>query len=195
MGIPKVTGIAATALLISYVGMWKIDMRIVTFPFVATSCVAYIVTFASHNAINIPWILGKNSTGRFSLWSTILFGPFLMLARAYAIVKRFIRKESVYDKIAEGLYLGGWPFMLKHLPPGGPSVVDCTCELPRSSFVSEDEYLCLATWDTRAPTPDQIELAALGMRQEIPRETSLCPLCIWLVLMYLLLYTHHSVNN
>jgi hypothetical protein len=195
MGISKVTGIAATALLISYVGLWKIGMRIVTFPFVATSCVAYIVTFASHNAINIPWILGKNSTGRFSLWSTILFGPFLMLARAYAIVKRFIRKESVYDKIAEGLYLGGWPFMLKHLPPGGPSVVDCTCELPRSSFVSEDEYLCLATWDTRAPTPDQIELAALGMRQEIPRETSLCPLCIWLVLMYLLLYTHHSVNN
>jgi protein-tyrosine phosphatase len=62
--------------------------------------------------------------------------------------------------IVEGLYLGGWPFLLKHLPPGGPSVVDCTCELPRSSFVREDEYLCLATWDTRAPTPDQIELAA-----------------------------------
>jgi hypothetical protein len=97
MGISKVTGIAATTLLVSSVGLWKIGMRIVMFPFLATSCVAYIVTFASHNAINIPWILGKNSTGRFSLWSTILFGPFLTLARAYAIVKRFIRKESVYD--------------------------------------------------------------------------------------------------
>uniref|UniRef100_A0A0A9HRH3 protein-tyrosine-phosphatase n=1 Tax=Arundo donax TaxID=35708 RepID=A0A0A9HRH3_ARUDO len=89
----------------------------------------------------------------------ILFGPFLMLARTYAIVKRFMRKESVYDEITEGLYLGGWPFMLKHLPPGGPSVIDCTCELPRSSFVPEDQYLCIATWDTRAPAPHQIELA------------------------------------
>ncbi|KAK3136146.1 hypothetical protein QOZ80_5BG0428780 [Eleusine coracana subsp. coracana] len=160
MGISKVTGIAATTLLVSSIGLWKIGMRIVMFPFLATSFIAYIVTFASHNAVNIPWILGKNSVGRFSLCSTIFFGPFLMLARAYAIMKRFMRKESVYDKIAEGLYLGGWPFLLKHLPPGGPSVIDCTCELPRSSFVPEDEYLCLATWDTRAPAPDQIELAA-----------------------------------
>ncbi|KAL6642278.1 hypothetical protein ACP70R_020459 [Stipagrostis hirtigluma subsp. patula] len=76
------------------------------------------------------------------------------------MVKRFMRKESVYDKIAEGLYQRGWPFLLKHLPPGDPSVIDCTCELPRSSFVPKDGYLCLATWNTRAPAPHQIELAA-----------------------------------
>ena len=83
-----------------------------------------------------------------------------MLARAYAMAKRYMRKESVHDKFVEGLYLGGWPFLLKHLTSGSPSVIDCTCELPRSSFVPADEYLCLATWDTRAPTPFQIELAA-----------------------------------
>lgn len=160
MGISKVTGIAATALLATSISLWEVGMRITMVPFLATSFVAYIVTVASHNAINLPWILGKNSEGRFPLWSNILFGPFLMLARTYAMVKRFMRKESVYDKIAEGLYLGGWPFMLKHLPPGGPSVIDCTCELPRSAFVPTDEYLCVATWDTRAPAPYQIEFAA-----------------------------------
>lgn len=160
MGISKVTGTAATAFLVISVSLWELGMRIVTLPFLFTGIVACIVTFASHDAVNLPWILGKNSVGRFPFWSTILFGPFLMLARTYAMVKRFMRKESVHDKIVEGLYLGGWPFLLKHLPPGNPSVIDCTCELPRSSFVPKDEYLCLATWDTRAPTPSQIELAA-----------------------------------
>ncbi|TKW07857.1 hypothetical protein SEVIR_7G335200v4 [Setaria viridis] len=160
MGISKVTGIAATAFLVTSVSLCKMGMRIIMLPFLFTGCVAFAVTIASHNAINLPWILGKNSVGRFPLWSIVLFGPFLMLARAYAMVKRYMRKESVYDKIVEGLYLGGWPFLLKHLPPGSPSVIDCTCELPRSSFVPADEYLCLATWDTRAPTPYQIEHAA-----------------------------------
>ena len=160
MGISKVTGIAATAFLVTSVSLCEMGMRIVMLPFLATSFVAFIVTIASHNAINLPWILGKNSVGRFPLWSIVLFGPFLMLARAYAMAKRYMRKESVHDKFVEGLYLGGWPFLLKHLTSGSPSVIDCTCELPRSSFVPADEYLCLATWDTRAPTPFQIELAA-----------------------------------
>jgi len=45
----------------------------------------------------------------------------------------------VHDMIVEGLYLGGWPFLSKHLPPGSPSVIDCTCELPRSSFIPADD--------------------------------------------------------
>uniref|UniRef100_A0A0D9XX00 Uncharacterized protein n=1 Tax=Leersia perrieri TaxID=77586 RepID=A0A0D9XX00_9ORYZ len=160
MGISKAVGIAGTALLVTSVGLWKIGLRIVAVPFLATSTIAYIVTVASHNSINIPWILGKNSKGRFPLWSNVLFGPFLVLARVYATVKRHMRKEAVYDMITEGLYLGGWPFMLKHLPPGDPSVIDCTCELPRSDFVPTNEYLCVPTWDTRAPAISQIEFAA-----------------------------------
>ena len=124
------TGIAATAFLVTSVSLCEMGMRIVMLPFLATSFVAFIVTIASHNAINLPWILGKNSVGRFPLWSIVLFGPFLMLARAYAMAKRYMRKESVHDKFVEGLYLGGGPFLLKHLTSGSPSVIDCTCELP-----------------------------------------------------------------
>ncbi|CAD6221058.1 unnamed protein product [Miscanthus lutarioriparius] len=127
MGISKATGIAATAFLVTSVNLCQLGMRIVMLPFLGTSIVAFVVTFASHDAINLPWILGKNSVGRFPLWSIVLFGPFLTLARTYAMVKRYMRKESVYDKIVEGLYLGGWPFLLKHLPPGSPSIIDCTC--------------------------------------------------------------------
>uniref|UniRef100_A0A0E0J6U2 protein-tyrosine-phosphatase n=1 Tax=Oryza nivara TaxID=4536 RepID=A0A0E0J6U2_ORYNI len=161
MGISKVIGIAGTTLLVTSVGLWKIGLRIVAVPFLATSTIAYIIAVASHNSINIPWILGKNSKGRFPIWSSVLFGPFLILARVYATVKRHMRKkEAVYNMITEGVYLGGWPFMLKHLPPGDPSVIDCTCELPRSDFVPTNEYLCVPTWDTRAPTISQIEFAA-----------------------------------
>jgi len=98
-------------------------------------------------------------------WEDFLFGQLYCLALSWCLLghMQWLRDtwgESVHDMIVEGLYLGGWPFLLKHLPPGNPSVIDCTCELPRSSFVPKDEYLCLATWDTRAPTPSQIELAA-----------------------------------
>ncbi|KAK1647460.1 hypothetical protein QYE76_065265 [Lolium multiflorum] len=161
MGISKVTGIAATALLAASLALRKAGARTAaTAPVLATSCVAYVVTVASHTAVNVPWILGKTAAGRFPLWSALLFGPFLVLARNYAKVKRFLRKENVFDEIAQGLYLGGWPFLPNHLPPGDPSVVDCTCELPRSGFVKVDEYICLATWDTRAPSLSQIEFAA-----------------------------------
>ena len=42
-------------------------------------------------------------------------------------------------------YIGGWPSSKKWMPPGNPSVVDCTCELPRHH---NNTYLCLPTWDT-----------------------------------------------
>ena len=119
MGISKVTGVAATALLLASLALRRLGVRTAaTAPVLATSCVAYVVTVASHTAVNVPWILGKTPSGRFPLWSAVLFGPFLALARTYAKVKRFLRKENVYDEIAEGLYLGGWAFMPKHLPPG-----------------------------------------------------------------------------
>ncbi|KAM0884657.1 hypothetical protein ACQ4PT_030883 [Festuca glaucescens] len=122
MGISKVTGIAATALLAVSLALRKVGVRTAaTAPVLATSCAAYVVTVASHTAVNVPWILGKSTSGRFPLWSAVLFGPFLVLARNYAKVKRFLRKENVYDEIAEGLYLGGWPFVPKHLPPGDPA--------------------------------------------------------------------------
>ncbi|MQM14605.1 hypothetical protein Taro_047539 [Colocasia esculenta] len=68
-------------------------------------------------------------------------------------------REPKYSEIAEGLYVGGWPSSPDHLPPGEPAVIDCTCELPRISALTRNGYLCVATWDTRAPRPSEIESA------------------------------------
>jgi protein-tyrosine phosphatase len=51
-------------------------------------------------------------------------------------------------------FLGGWPPSDSLLPPGEPSVVDVTCELPKQHG---SRYLCLPTWDTQGPTPELIE--------------------------------------
>lgn len=48
--------------------------------------------------------------------------------------------------VAACRYLGGWPPSAAHLPPGQPSVVDVTCELPRRHG---NRYICLPTWDTQ----------------------------------------------
>ena len=68
MGISKVTGIAATAFLVTSVSLFQLGMKIIMLPFLATSIVAFVITVASHDAINLPWIVGKNSVGRFPFW-------------------------------------------------------------------------------------------------------------------------------
>ncbi len=49
-----------------------------------------------------------------------------------------------------GRYLGGWPQHARDLPPGRPSVVDVTCELPRSH---NQKYILFRVWDTRGALP------------------------------------------
>ena len=68
MGISKVTGIAGTTFLVTSVSLCQLGMKIIMLPFLATSIVAFVITVASHDAINLPWILGKNSVGRFPFW-------------------------------------------------------------------------------------------------------------------------------
>jgi len=63
--------------------------------------------------------------------------------------------EPLFDRILPGWYLGGWAPNGAALPPGSPSVVDVTCELPRRHAASR--YLCLPTWDTQGPAPGLIE--------------------------------------
>ena len=46
-------------------------------------------------------------------------------------------------------YLGGWPRHMRDLPPGRPSVVDVTCELPRAHNM---KYAVFPVWDTRGAT-------------------------------------------
>ncbi|XP_020106581.1 uncharacterized protein LOC109722835 [Ananas comosus] len=159
MGISKMVGLAAATLFLASICLKLSRNTLIMVPILFDSLIASLVAVASHNSVNFPLILGKNSDGRFPLWSKLIFAPFLLLVRAYVYVRRLKSKEPVYNEISEGLYVGGWPYSLDQLPPGGPAVIDCTCELPRSSFIPKDEYLCIATWDTRSPSPSQIESA------------------------------------
>ncbi|KAJ6311350.1 hypothetical protein OIU77_013173 [Salix suchowensis] len=67
--------------------------------------------------------------------------------------------NSPYSEICEGVYVGGWPYSADKLPPGNPAIIDCTCEFPRKEEFKGHSYLCLPTWDTRAPQPGEIESA------------------------------------
>ncbi|KAG6765087.1 hypothetical protein POTOM_029101 [Populus tomentosa] len=71
----------------------------------------------------------------------------------------FTSGEEPYNEICEGVYVGGWPYSVDKLPPGNPAIIDCTCEFPRKEEFKGHSYLCLPTWDTRAPQPGEIESA------------------------------------
>ncbi|PWA60973.1 dual specificity protein phosphatase domain-containing protein [Artemisia annua] len=118
-----------------------------------------LVSLASHPSINLPTILGKNRDGSFPIWSLIIFSPYLYFVRWVAALKRLKRREVPYTEVYAGLYVGGWPFSPERLPPGNPAVIDCTCEFPRVIDISENDYLCIPTWDTRPPDPSDIEFA------------------------------------
>ncbi|KAJ6798445.1 uncharacterized protein M6B38_202215 [Iris pallida] len=159
MGISVLIGLKATFLLLLFIYFKNYSMAFIYVPLLHASLVSYLVALASHPAVDLPLLLGKTSDGIFPLWSVIMFGPFLVFIRLFNFLRRLHSREPVYTEVSEGLYVGGWPSSSDHLPPGEPAVVDCTCELPRSSAVSKNAYLCVATWDTRAPEPFQIENA------------------------------------
>lgn len=159
MGISALIGLKATVLLLTCHLLKKSGVKMIVIPLLHASLVSYLVSIASLPAVNLPLLLGKNSDGSFSLWSRIIFWPFLAFAQIFVFLRRLKSREPPYNEISEGLYVGGWPFLLDHLPPGEPAVIDCTCELPRISVLSRNAYLCIPTWDTRAPQPSQIESA------------------------------------
>ncbi|MQM14607.1 hypothetical protein Taro_047541 [Colocasia esculenta] len=159
MGISRLIGLKATVLFLAFVYFRNCGLILVVLPLLHASLVAFLVAIASHPVINLPLLLGKNSDGGFPLWSMLLFSPFLVLVRIFVLLRRLKDREPKYSEIAEGLYVGGWPSSPDHLPPGEPAVIDCTCELPRISALTRNGYLCVATWDTRAPRPSEIESA------------------------------------
>ncbi|ONK57428.1 uncharacterized protein A4U43_C09F420 [Asparagus officinalis] len=82
--------------------------------------------------------------------------------------------RAAFSEVARGCTLAGGPSPRGggHAAAGGPAVNATfgTCELarggdgavpelPRSDAVPEEAYLCVPTWDTRAPSPVQIESA------------------------------------
>ncbi|KAF2294939.1 hypothetical protein GH714_029130 [Hevea brasiliensis] len=104
-------------------------------------------------------LLGKNPDGSIPIWSIIMFSPYLILVRIFSILRRLTSGEEPYHEICEGVYVGGWPYSPEKLPPGDPAIIDCTCEIPRKSEFKGHPYLCIPTWDTRAPRPGEIESA------------------------------------
>ncbi|CAN6438919.1 unnamed protein product [Victoria cruziana] len=159
MGISLLVGAKAIVLLVVFRGLRRIIPTIFSMPFLHASLASFLISIASHPYLNLPLILGKNPNGSFPLWSYILFGPYLIFIRIYVYFRRLKRREPLYNEIIDGIYVGGWPSPLDSAPPGDLAIVDCTCELPKSSLFSKNEYICIPTWDTRAPQPSEIELA------------------------------------
>ncbi|GJN17097.1 hypothetical protein PR202_gb04137 [Eleusine coracana subsp. coracana] len=158
-GISRLVGLKAAVLLSAAYFFQGLGMTLISFPLMYTSLIAMLVSIASHPAVDLPLLLGKASDGSFPLWSWIMFSPFLLFIHMFVLLRRFVKNEPLYTEIADGVFVGGWPSSVEHLPPGDPAVIDCTCELPKSSTLSDNAYLCVATWDTRAPQPSQIESA------------------------------------
>lgn len=159
MGISKVVGCAATVLFSAAIYLKKSGFTYMPIPLLVGALVGYSVSIASHPSINLPSLLGKRSDGSFPLWAKFIFGPYLVSVRLYAVLKRLKRRESLYNEVSENLYVGGWPTSPSQMPPGDPVVIDCTCELPKGSFINKDAYFCIPLWDSRSPSPAQIESA------------------------------------
>ncbi|KAF8397895.1 hypothetical protein HHK36_016820 [Tetracentron sinense] len=159
LGISRLIGLKATVLFLAFAYLRGLGLTLLPVPLLFASVVDFLVSIASHPSINLPLFLGKSTDGILPLWSRILFGPFLYFVRIFGWLRRLRSKEPPYTEICEGLYVGGWPYSVDTLPPGDPAVIDCTCELPRSEVIMRNAYLCIPTWDTRAPQPGEIESA------------------------------------
>ncbi|KAK9127766.1 hypothetical protein Syun_016563 [Stephania yunnanensis] len=160
MGISRLIGLKASVMLLLFIYLRRFGLPLISFPFLHAFLVSILVSISSHPIINLPLLLGKTSDGYLPIWSQFLFGPYLWFVRLFVPLRRFVSGEPPYSEVCDGVYVGGWPFSLDRLPPGDPAVIDCTCELPRSVAVSSScAYLCVPTWDTRAPLPADIESA------------------------------------
>lgn len=158
-GLSLLIGLKAAALFSQFLFLRFYGFRLLSIPFLYASLVSLLVSIASLPSINLPLLLGKKSDGTFPVWSIVIFGPFLFFVRFLPSLRGLYLRDDPYSEICEGVYVGGWPCSPDRLPPGTPAVVDCTCELPRRLEVSGTGYLCVPTWDTRSPQPEEIERA------------------------------------
>lgn len=159
LGLSVLIGLKASCLFLACAFLKIVGLTLLSLPFLYASLVSLLIAIASHPSINLPRLLGKGSDGSFPIWSIVIFSPYLYFVRVFSFLRRLLSGEAPYSEVCEGVYVGGWPSSLEKLPPGDPAIVDCTCEFPRQSEFSGHPYLCVPTWDTRAPRPDEIESA------------------------------------
>ncbi|MCL7041862.1 hypothetical protein MKW94_027744 [Papaver nudicaule] len=155
MGISKLIALQATLSVFAYLKHLGLSLISIVY----ASLMSFLVAIASHSGIDLPSLLGKKSDGSLPLLSIIIFGPFLYFVRLFVLTRRLVSNEPPYNEVCEGVYVGGWPYSSKTLPPGEPAIIDCTAELPRALVASHCSYFCIPTWDTRAPKPSDIESA------------------------------------
>ncbi|KAM1251847.1 hypothetical protein ACFX13_040755 [Malus domestica] len=158
-GLSVRIGWKAAVLFALFACLKSSGFTVLSIPFLYASLVLALVSLAAHPLIDLPMLLGKNPDGSFPTWSVIMFSPYLYFVRFSSAFQRLHSREALYTEISEGLFVGGWPSSPDKLPPGDPAIVDCTCELPRKCEVTWHSYLCVPTWDTRAPPPAAIESA------------------------------------
>lgn len=134
----------ACSLIVSYVSISGISVA------VAANGVVPIPTASS-------W-LGKNhSTGAISTLGYVLQWPYHLLLRARIAKRRQRSTEPLYNEIAPGLYLGGWPQDGPgQLPHAGHHLarVDMTAELPARG---QGPYYNVPIYDTQGPSVEQTE--------------------------------------
>lgn len=159
VGISFLIALKATVLLLFFALLRNLGFVLLSLPFLYASLVSFLISFASHELINLPMLLGKKSDGSFPIWSIIMFSPYIYFVRTFSILRRLSSGEEPYSEVSEGLYVGGWPSSPSKLPPGNPAIIDCTCEFPKIKELEGHSYLCVPTWDTRAPRPGEIESA------------------------------------
>lgn len=103
-------------------------------------------------------LLGKDArSGRISALSKAAWWPYHLGLQTKLFVQWRKNKgpngEPLFNNVTPRLSIGGWPKSAAVLPaPSGPkaalSVVDVTCELPRTHETGGG-YLCLPTWGER----------------------------------------------
>ncbi|KAL4427938.1 hypothetical protein ABPG75_002027 [Micractinium tetrahymenae] len=95
------------------------------------------------------------ASGSVSWPSILLLWPYHLCVQVVCMFYRASSGENVYDKIADHLYLGGWPLSAAMLPSPNCAIVDVTNELLR--WVSAPAYLPVLVFESWAPEPEAME--------------------------------------
>jgi hypothetical protein len=156
----------------------------------------YVVSIAASDLLakRTTSLLGKRPDGSISTIRYAIFLPYhiglttkLRLERSGEDAREIVADgahrtgnyEDPFNKIVDGLYLGGWPANERLLPPRGKSgiaICDVTCELPRRAM-SADMYCMVPCWDSHAPSPNAIDTAVHWVLGRLEEEYSVLIHC------------------
>ena len=112
-------------------------------------------------------MLGKRRDGALAWWAWVLLLPYLGFTYAVWKLKRRFSKETLYDEIEPGLWIGR-RVLGDELPAGVQVVVDLTCEFAEpASVLSRCEYRGLPTLNYGVPPLAALEalVAELAPRE------------------------------